>query len=40
MELGMTVGELDSTMSTDELSHWKALSTIQKEEREHQQKMK
>jgi hypothetical protein len=40
MELGMTVGELDSTMSTDELSHWKALAKLQAEESEHRQKMK
>jgi hypothetical protein len=36
----MTVGELDSTMSNDELNHWKALAVLQHEESEHRAKMK
>lgn len=31
----MTVGEMDATMSAEELTYWKALYVLEQEEMEH-----
>jgi len=34
----MTVGQMDASMTVEEINHWKALYTLEEEERQHDAK--